>query len=410
MRALLFGTRLAQCSGSLSPLVRRWAAATPASTAANRVPLVLADIGEGISEVEVLQWFVEEGERVKQFMPVVEVQSDKSTVEITSHVAGVVDELCYGSLETASVGSPLMYIIADPAPLPDALSSTPEAKKTEDAPPATGADKEAPPSSGLHASALPPWQPHAAGARDKLDRGLAIPGVRKLAEQHGLYVDAITGSGKDGRVTKRDVMDLVSSQEPELGQDTPRAFPSPSPYGPAAGIRLGDEVRMGLACALLAPSSVFPFYIKAVGVALRTHSGLLDGRRRVDIGVTLPSGLRGVLQSVDDMSVAEIESALTSLHPADQPAAATAARVRYDADAADAALWLTQTGCARVGVRAGRTVAAGGFGRVRGAGADAVVDVAWVGRDGVDAATLEAFAAAVRRLVEQPGALLAGLR
>ena len=59
-----------------------------------RRPFLLADIGEGIAEVELLQWFVQPGDTVSQFDRLCEVQSDKATVEITSRYDGVVSEQC----------------------------------------------------------------------------------------------------------------------------------------------------------------------------------------------------------------------------------------------------------------------------------------------------------------------------
>jgi 2-oxoisovalerate dehydrogenase E2 component (dihydrolipoyl transacylase) len=168
-------------SGCVTPLLQRYAMASLAS--GPRVPLVLADIGEGISEVEVLQWFVKEGERVKQFTPVVEVQSDKSTVEITSRVDGVVDELCYAALDVASVGKPLMYILTEPPPLPDALASPvavyPKAHEV-----ALEASEVAPPKA---TRAMPSPSPPPRQVSDA-HRGLAIPAVRKLAAQNGLLL------------------------------------------------------------------------------------------------------------------------------------------------------------------------------------------------------------------------------
>ena len=74
------------------------------------IPYNLTDIGEGIAEVEVIEWFVSEGDEVKQFDKVCEVQSDKANVEITSRYDGVVKELVYGVGDTAHVGKPLMMI------------------------------------------------------------------------------------------------------------------------------------------------------------------------------------------------------------------------------------------------------------------------------------------------------------
>jgi biotin carboxyl carrier protein len=60
------------------------------------VPFLLADIGEGIAEVEMMQWFVREGDSVKQFDRICEVQSDKATVEISSRYDGVVRRVHHG--------------------------------------------------------------------------------------------------------------------------------------------------------------------------------------------------------------------------------------------------------------------------------------------------------------------------
>ena len=74
------------------------------------IPFLLADIGEGIAEVEMLRWFVQTGDNVAQFDKVCEVQSDKATVEITSRFDGIVDSLGGQIGDMISVGSPLLYI------------------------------------------------------------------------------------------------------------------------------------------------------------------------------------------------------------------------------------------------------------------------------------------------------------
>lgn len=81
----------------------------------------MADIGEGISEVQIIQWHVKEGSSIKQFEKIAEVQSDKATVEITSRYDGTVKKIHYNVNDMAKVGEPLIDIETDNTSAPDSI-------------------------------------------------------------------------------------------------------------------------------------------------------------------------------------------------------------------------------------------------------------------------------------------------
>ncbi|GAA5859351.1 hypothetical protein JCM9279_006704, partial [Rhodotorula babjevae] len=123
---LLAGT---SSSSSTAPVDRRapspWLVAPappPASTRLfssttarerERKPFVLADIGEGITEVEIVKWLVKEGDTVEEFDPIVEVMSDKASVEITSPFSGQVVGLSGAAGDMLRVGNTLCEVEVD---------------------------------------------------------------------------------------------------------------------------------------------------------------------------------------------------------------------------------------------------------------------------------------------------------
>jgi len=149
----------------------------------NLIDYKLADVGEGIAEAEVIEWLVAVGDAVKEDQPVVVVETDKSQIEIPAPVTGIVKALGAKVGDVLAVGSNLMQIEATGKVSNDIAShgSAPaaEAKQT------------------VTSVATP--------ARATNVRPLASPSTRKLAASLGISLDAVSGSGPNGRITAEDV-------------------------------------------------------------------------------------------------------------------------------------------------------------------------------------------------------------
>ncbi|KAJ1735405.1 hypothetical protein LPJ61_000569 [Coemansia biformis] len=165
------------------------------------IPYKLADIGEGITECEIIQWFVKPGDKVAQFDKICEVASDKATVEITSRYDGVIKRLYYQDNDIAPVGKPIVDIEVDSADTAGGdASAAPEAVPAGEAP-ATG------PTAGIEAVTESRGNQPGARARDVV---YATPAVRRVAREKGVDLQQVAGSGKGGRILKEDVFRAAS--------------------------------------------------------------------------------------------------------------------------------------------------------------------------------------------------------
>jgi 2-oxoisovalerate dehydrogenase E2 component (dihydrolipoyl transacylase) len=151
-----------------------------------------------------LSRFVEEGSSVEEFDVLVEVQSDKASVEITSRYAGVVKEHCYKVGEVAKVGSALCKIeMQAEAVDEDKQSGKPEI--TEGSAMKETAPDEIEATSSSSAMRAPSDESKTSGT------SLATPAVRRIVREHGVNLNAVNGTGKSGRITKEDVQAYLSS-------------------------------------------------------------------------------------------------------------------------------------------------------------------------------------------------------
>lgn len=187
------------------------------------------DVGEGITEGEIVRWLVTVGEAVRADQPMAEIETDKAVVEIPAPCTGTILRLGVAEGETIQVGEILVVIGEEGAVEAKSQAAAPVTSESSDradgAVPSVsvvGALQESstvlPPPPELVATPVPP--------RDSR-RLLAIPSVRKLARDLGVDLAQVTPTGPRGRIRREDVVQAASSQptEAEPLRDEPVAAP-----------------------------------------------------------------------------------------------------------------------------------------------------------------------------------------
>jgi pyruvate dehydrogenase E2 component (dihydrolipoamide acetyltransferase) len=239
----------------------------------------LPDLGEGLTEGEIARWLVSEGQEIGEDDPLVEIQTDKTTVEIPSPAAGKVARILVGEGETVPVGTVLVVI---------------------------GGDGAAPPAEEEQPRAEPAPQQDTSGVRPRPGpegRVRATPLVRRLAQELDVDLAVLTGTGPQGRITEEDV---------RAASATSGVRPRTSPEGtrePLRGVRKLIAEHMARAHAEVPPVTwvedcdfgavdlkrIVPVTLKAVAEALEEVPELnarLEGDEivyldRYDLGVAV---------------------------------------------------------------------------------------------------------------------------
>lgn len=162
--------------------------------------------GESITEVEIAQWLVEDGDYVEKDQPIAEVDSDKATLELPAEESGIIT-LKAEEGDTVAVGDVVCLIDTD-AKKPEGSKATPETAKKE-------AEKEVVKEAKAEAPAKQePTKTYASGT--------ASPAAKKVLTEKGINPKTIKGTGRDGRITKEDAINAVPSMgtPPEYGVRT----------------------------------------------------------------------------------------------------------------------------------------------------------------------------------------------
>ncbi|MFB6109840.1 MAG: dihydrolipoamide acetyltransferase family protein, partial [Halodesulfurarchaeum sp.] len=184
----------------------------------------LPDTGEGLSEGEIVEWYVKEGAEIDEDAPFVDVETDKAVVEIPSPVQGTVEELVAEPGDVVEVGEVIAVLLTENPPrqqgVEDATATTESAEgaaagEAEATAPAAGAASEATGDVDRGVSTAEPAgdadadttaggaeEPPASGDGERV---FAAPSTRKYAREEGVDISAVEGTGPSGRVLREDV-------------------------------------------------------------------------------------------------------------------------------------------------------------------------------------------------------------
>ncbi|MEV4458450.1 2-oxoglutarate dehydrogenase, E2 component, dihydrolipoamide succinyltransferase [Microbispora sp. NPDC049633] len=255
------------------------------------VSVTMPQLGESVTEGTVTRWLKKEGDRVEADEPLLEVSTDKVDTEIPSPSAGYLTKIIVAEDETVEVGAELALIDSEagaapaaaepaapapapqpepepePAPQPQAAAPEPAPAQPAAAPissipqpaPAVVTPQQAPPAPAPAPQAPAP-QPQAPAQAAQPSEPTPLPSsgespyvtplVRKLAAEHGVDLDALTGTGVGGRIRKQDVIEAARVQREQAAAAAaapaaPQAAPAPAqaPAAPAAASAPAPEVK-----------------------------------------------------------------------------------------------------------------------------------------------------------------------
>ena len=279
--------------------------------------------GESISEVEIAEWLVSDGDYVEKDQTIAEVDSDKATLELPAEESGIIT-LKAEEGDAIAVGAVVCHI--------DTAAAKPAGQDAKPAPPKTTVSQ---------AAATP------TAAQTNYATGTASPAARKIIAEKGIDTAAITGTGRDGRITKEDAINAVPSMGTPAG-DRPTSRKKMSMLRRKVAERLVaaknetamlttfNEVNMSPIFALRAEHKeafkakhevglgFMSFFTKAVVRALKEFpdvNSMIDGNEQIlqdycDISVAVsgPKGLMvPVVRNAEAMSFKDVETEIKRL-------------------------------------------------------------------------------------------------
>jgi 2-oxoglutarate dehydrogenase E2 component (dihydrolipoamide succinyltransferase) len=198
------------------------------------VEIKVPAMGESVTEATVARWFKKEGEAVARDEPLLELETDKVTVEVPSPADGSLQSISVKEGDTVAVGA-LLGAIAEGAKGTPAATPAKNPQAAAPKPAAAPAPKPAAAAPAPKAEAPQPVRVAATAPAP------VLPSVRRIAAESGIDPAGVAGSGKDGRVTKGDMLDALEGLAAERA---PRPAPAPVHAGPRPRATQEERVPM----------------------------------------------------------------------------------------------------------------------------------------------------------------------
>jgi len=212
--------------------------------------VVMPQMGESIAEGTITKWMKKVGERVERDEPLFEISTDKVDAEIPSPAAGTLTEVRYKEGDTVEVNTVVAVLdgdqagatkapaaakpVEEPAKVEPPAPAPPPAPPQQTAPPPTPSPAPVPPPAPVQEKAAAPVEPEikkdgSAATADELRRTKSSPLVRKIAQEHGVDISKLEGTGVSGRVTKNDILSFIESGGAPVAAPQRAAAPASAP-------------------------------------------------------------------------------------------------------------------------------------------------------------------------------------
>ncbi|GAB4108043.1 MAG: pyruvate dehydrogenase complex dihydrolipoamide acetyltransferase [Phycisphaeraceae bacterium] len=285
------------------------------------IEITMPRLSDTMEEGTLVKWRVKPGDEVASGDHLADVETDKATMELQAFDDGKVAALAVEEGQTVPVGSLILVLAEEGESLEEAAKSAQGASAGQDSAASSAATQSAEAEGGGTAVAAPPatattTAAPAPGGDDKRVR--VSPVARKIAEEHGLDLSQIKGSGPDGRIIKRDVLALIeggtspASPAPSVPTSQPAAPAQPaavqaSPVGLEAKTINLSGMRKTIARRLVESKTTVPHFQVTVSINM---DPLLDLRKTLNTQLEA----QGVKLSVNDFIVRATALACLS-HP-----------------------------------------------------------------------------------------------